>query len=153
MSKKEKNLLSLDSQICFALTVASRSVVSAYRDVLAPMGITHPQYLVMLALWEFEPLSLSKLSELLRQEAGTLSPLVKRLEQQGLLTRTRLPEDERTLSIALTERGKAMRKEAESVPKEMSKRLGMNWEEISVLHAQMMRLIENTAEYAQGGSK
>lgn len=147
MTNKDDNLMALDKQICFALTVASRSVVSAYRDVLAPLGITHPQYLVLLALWENEPLSLSKLSALLRQEAGTLSPLVKRLEHQGLLTRSRLPNDERTLSIALTERGREMRNEASDIPTQMAERLGMSHKEIADLHASMMRLIEHTANY------
>nr|BFF20045.1 hypothetical protein GCM10025730_35660 [Promicromonospora thailandica] len=100
-----EDLLALDRQVCFALAVASRSVIALYRPHLEPMGITHPQYLVMLALWERSPLSVKQLSGLLQLDPGTLSPLLKRLEAIGYVTRGRDPRDERALAVELTPRG------------------------------------------------
>jgi len=133
--------LALESQICFALSVASRSVVSAYRPVLEPMGLTHPQYLVMLALWEAQPLALRDLARLLRLDPGTLSPLVKRLEAQGLVTRGRSADDERALSIELTTAGVALREQAESIPGQMMARLDVTRDELVLLHRTMSKLI------------
>jgi DNA-binding MarR family transcriptional regulator len=133
--------LALQSQICFALSVASRSVVSAYRPVLEPMGLTHPQYLVMLALWERQPLALRDLAGLLRLDPGTLSPLVKRLEAQGLVTRGRSADDERALSIELTPDGVALREQAESIPERMTARLDVTRDELVLLHRTMSKLI------------
>ena len=133
--------LALESQICFALSVASRSVVSAYRPVLEPMGLTHPQYLVMLALWERQPLALRDLAGLLRLDPGTLSPLVKRLEAQGLVRRGRSADDERALSIVLTPAGAALREQAESIPGRMMARLDVTRDELVLLHRTMSKLI------------
>jgi len=133
--------LALESQICFALSVASRSVVAAYRPVLEPLGLTHPQYLVMLALWQGPTLTLRALAETLRLDPGTLSPLVKRLESQGLVTRRRGSADERTLAIALTPAGAALRGEAESIPSRMMRRLGVERDELVLLHRTMSKLI------------
>ena len=133
--------LDLESQICFALSVASRSVVAAYRPVLEPLGLTHPQYLVMLALWQHAPVSGRELSGLLRLDPGTLSPLLKRLEGQGLLTRERRPDDERALSISPTPAGAALRREAEGIPVRMMARLGVTHDELVVLHRTMTKLI------------
>ncbi|WP_427869460.1 MarR family winged helix-turn-helix transcriptional regulator [Leucobacter luti] len=142
--------LSLDRQVCFALTVASRGIVAAYKPVLDPLGITHPQYLVMLALWEHHTLDLSSLARLLHQEASTLSPLIKRLETQGLTKRQRSQEDERRLEITLTEAGRELRSRAEQVPVEMAKRLRMTPEELSELHASMMHLIAESRRSLEG---
>lgn len=133
--------LALESQICFALSVASRSVVAAYRPVLEPMGLTHPQYLVMLALWQGPAPTLRDLAATLRLDPGTLSPLVKRLEGQGLVSRRRGEADERTLTIALTSEGAALRAEAESIPERMMARLGVDRDELVLLHRTMSKLI------------
>src|SRR3954453_3486095 len=101
--------LSLERQVCFALAVASRSVIALYRPVREPLGLTHPQYLVMLALWERSPRSLRDLGDVLQLAPGTLSPLVKRLEAAGLLTRNRHPDDERSLAVTLTPKGRELR--------------------------------------------
>lgn len=131
--------LALDRQVCFALAVASRSVVALYRPVLEPMGLTHPQYLVMLALWERSPRSLRDLSDVLQLDPGTLSPLVKRLEKNGLVTRSRDAQDERTLRLALTDQGRALRAEAEKVPGQIVAKLGLPVSDLEhlreVLHA------------------
>ena len=102
------NPLALESQVCFALSVAARSVISAYRPVLEPVGLTHPQYLVMLALWEHGALSVRRLSDLLALEPATVSPLLKRLESLGYVTRERSTRDERVLEVALTDAGRAL---------------------------------------------
>src|SRR5947209_10223736 len=117
--------LALERQVCFALAVASRSVIALYRPVLEPMGLTHPQYLVMLALWERSPRSLRELCDALQLDPGTLSPLVKRLERNGLLTRTRAEHDERTLQLELTDAGRALREQALLVPAQIMARLGL----------------------------
>ncbi len=133
--------LALERQVCFALSIASRGVVAAYRPVLEPLGLSHPQYLVMLALWGSSPLSLRELSERLRLEPATLSPLVKRLEAAGLVERSRRPDDERTLRITLTERGAALREAALAVPTTMAARLGLEEAELRQLHELMTRLV------------
>src|SRR6195952_4482431 len=131
---QESDPLALDRQVCFALVVAARSVVSLYRPMLEPMGLTHPQYLVMLALWQDAPMSVKELSRRLQLDPGTLSPLLKRLESQGLLRRARDPADERLLSVSLTDEGKALRAKAELIPGAVVERLGMNSEELQQLH-------------------
>ncbi|MBP2708173.1 MarR family transcriptional regulator [Microbispora sp. RL4-1S] len=133
--------LALENQVCFALAVASRSVIALYRPVLEPMGLTHPQYLVMLALWERAPLSIKELSRLLQLEPATLSPLLKRLEAAGLLERRRASDDERSLAVVLTDRGRELRRQAEKVPATIVERLGMDLEELRSLHQALTRVI------------
>jgi DNA-binding MarR family transcriptional regulator len=133
--------LQLDRQVCFALSVAARSVVAIYRPLLEPMGLTHPQYLVMLALWERSPRSVKDLSVALALDPGTLSPLLKRLEAAGLVERGRVPSDERTLAVTLTAAGRALRAQAEAVPPAVVARLGMPIPELEDLHAALTRVI------------
>lgn len=139
------DLLALDRQVCFALAVASRSVIALYRPLLEPMGITHPQYLVMLALWERSPLSVKQLSGLLQLDPGTLSPLLKRLEAIGYVTRRRDPRDERALAVELTEEGRTLREQALLVPPAIMARLDMSAEELQVLHRSLTRVIAAAA--------
>jgi DNA-binding MarR family transcriptional regulator len=117
-------LLRLENQVCFALVTAARNVVSIYRPILEPLGLTHPQYLVMLALWESAPRSLRDLAEELALEPATLSPLVKRLESQGYVTRGRRPDDERVLDVRLTPDGRALRQRALEVPERVMASVG-----------------------------
>jgi MarR family transcriptional regulator, organic hydroperoxide resistance regulator len=133
--------LRLDRQVCFALSVAARSVVALYRPVLEPMGLTHPQYLVMLALWERSPRSLKDLSAALALDPGTLSPLLKRLESAAMVTRRRDPSDERVLAVTLTEAGQRLRSEAEKVPPAIVAQLGMDVAELENVHVALTRLI------------
>ena len=135
------NPLALESQVCFALSVAARSVISAYRPVLEPAGLTHPQYLVMLALWEHGPLSVRRLSDLLALEPATVSPLLKRLEALGYVTRERSTSDERVLEVALTEAGRELRSYAETIPGTMMQRLGLSHDALRELHRTMTTLI------------
>ena len=133
--------LALEEQVCFALSVAARGVVAVYRPLLEPMGLTHPQYLVMLALWQRAPLSVRDLSRLLQLDPGTLSPLLNRLESTGYLRRERDPADERSLAVTLTPQGRALREEALKIPPAVVERLGMPLEELQALHAALTRVI------------
>ena len=136
--------LALDQQVCFAVVVAARQVVALYRPILEPMGLTHPQYLVMLALWQHAPLSVKRLSELLQLDPGTLSPLLKRLEAVDLITRRRNAADERHLAVELTDRGWALRQQALQVPPAVMGRLGMSVAELQELHASLTTVIQAT---------
>ena len=136
------DLLALERQVCFALAIASRSVIGLYRPILEPMGLTHPQYLVMLALWQRQPLSVKELGELLRLDPGTLSPLLKRLEASGLVRRARHEADERQLAVTLTKQGAALRRKALRIPPAIMARLGMDLGELQRLHATLMQVIE-----------
>ena len=130
MDTNEVDALALDRQVCFALAAASRSVIGLYRPVLEPMGLTHPQYLVMLALWERSPRTVRDIGDALYLEPATLSPLLKRLEAGGLLTRARNPLDERSLDVELTAAGRSLRAQAEQVPGQIVERLGMDVAEL-----------------------
>ena len=142
------DLLKLDQQVCFALAVAARNVIGLYRPVLEPLGLTHPQYLVMLALWERSPLTVRDIGRLLSLEPATLSPLLKRLEAAGLVTRDRHPHDERALAITLTASGRALRERALEVPPQIVERLGMRIEELEALHGSLTRVIAATSPTA-----
>jgi DNA-binding MarR family transcriptional regulator len=135
------NPLALEEQVCFALAVASRSVVALYRPVLEPMGLTHPQYLVMLALWEQAPVSVRDLSGMLQLDPATLSPLLKRLEAAGLVRRERNPHDERALAVELTAHGRALRRRALKVPPTIVERLGMDVGELQELQRRLTQVI------------
>lgn len=138
--------LALDRQVCYALSVASRSVIALYRPLLKPYGLTHPQYLVLLALWESAPRSVKDLSEVLRHEPATLSPLLKRLESLGYVSRARSRTDERTLDIDLTGKGRALRAEAEKIPYRIVETLGMQVAELEELNRMLARVISATGD-------
>ncbi|MFI5625605.1 MarR family winged helix-turn-helix transcriptional regulator [Nocardioides sp. NPDC051685] len=136
-----ENPLALDQQVCFGLAVAARSVIALYRPLLEPMGLTHPQYLVMLALWEEEPLRVSELSRKVQLDPGTLSPLLKRLEAQDYIRRERNKSDERSLAVVLTERGRALRDDAEKIPPAIVERLDMSVDDLMELHRRLLEVI------------
>jgi DNA-binding MarR family transcriptional regulator len=140
-TRAKSDPLALERQVCFALAVASRSVIALYRPVLEPMGLTHPQYLVMLALWERSPRSLRGLGEALQLDAGTLSPLVKRLEAADLVRRERAVGDERTLALTLTPKGRRLRAQAEKVPGQIVARLGLPISDLEHMHAVLTAVI------------
>jgi DNA-binding MarR family transcriptional regulator len=139
----EEDLL-LEKQLCFALTVAARNVVAAYKPVLDRLGLTHPQYLVMLALWEKSPRSVREISTELDLEPATTSPLLRRLEAAKFLSRRRAAGNERSLAVELTDAGAALKKEAMSVPGTMMQKLGLEREDVVQLHTAMTRLIAAT---------
>ena len=142
------DLLALESQVCFALAVASRRVIGLYRPLLEPMNLTHPQYLVMLALWGSEPLTVRELAEKLSLESATLSPLLKRLEAVGYLTRPRHPDDERALQVGLTPEGRKLRERALAIPPAIMARLDMNIDELRDLHRRLTDVIERAGDAA-----
>ena len=134
--------LALVRQVCFALAVANRAVLSVYRPLLEPMGLTHPQYLVMLALWGKSPMAVKEIGQALQLDSPTLSPLLKRLEASGLITRTRSRADERQLDVDLTEAGVALRAEAEKIPPAVVAKLGVSLAELEELHNVLTRVNE-----------
>ncbi|MEU6802074.1 MarR family winged helix-turn-helix transcriptional regulator [Streptomyces neyagawaensis] len=136
----EEGLLRLDRQICFSLHAASRAFNGVYRVVLKELGITYPQYLVMLVLWEQGELPVKKLGEYLRLDSGTLSPLLKRLEAAGLVRRERSARDERSVEVRLTEEGTALRERALAVPRRIFSATAFDVDEIHDLRDRLDRL-------------
>ena len=140
------NPLLLERQVCFALAVANRSVLRIYRRLLEPLGLTHPQYLVMLALWESEPRAVKEIGAVLQLDSATLSPLLKRLEQQQLIVRRRRGDDERNVDVELTSPGRVLREQALSIPGAVVDALGVELADLEELHAVLTRV--NTAAVA-----
>jgi DNA-binding MarR family transcriptional regulator len=138
----DANPLALEEQVCFALAVASRTVIASYRSVLEPLGLTHPQYLAMLALWQHGTLTVKSLGELLHLEPATVSPLVKRLEQAGFVTRTRSSADERSIDVALTAAGRDLRRAALDVPPTMLARFGMDLDDLQATNTVLHRIVD-----------
>jgi DNA-binding MarR family transcriptional regulator len=132
--------LRLDRQICFSLHAASRAFNGVYRVILKDLGLTYPQYLVMLVLWEQGDLPVKKLGEHLRLDSGTLSPLVKRLEGAGLVRRERSARDERSVQVRLTEEGVALRERALEVPRRIMSATGFDLAEIGELRDRLDQL-------------
>ncbi len=145
MEKLPEDALELDRQVCFALAVASRSVIGIYRPILEPLGLTHPQYLAMLALWGSAPLKFGELAGMLRLDPATLTPIVKRLEQSGLIERIAVDGDERTFALQPTPAGVALREKAEAVPPAVIERLGLPVERLMALRDELSVLIAATA--------
>jgi MarR family transcriptional regulator, organic hydroperoxide resistance regulator len=143
----EGDPLALERQVCFALAVANRTVLGVYRPLLEPLGLTHPQYLVMLALWERAPMSVREIAEALRLDSPTLSPLLKRLEGAGLITRTRSVTDERQLVVELTGAGIELRNEAEKIPPAVVRTLGVDLPVLEELH-RVLGTVNQAAEAA-----
>ncbi|MGW0821554.1 MarR family winged helix-turn-helix transcriptional regulator [Streptomyces sp. NPDC002845] len=139
-SLNEEDFLRLDRQICFSLHAASRAFNSVYRVVLKDLGLTYPQYLVMLVLWEHGELPVKKLGEHLRLDSGTLSPLLKRLEAAGLVRRERSARDERSVEVRLTDEGTALRERAQAVPRRIVAATGFDIDEVRDLRSRLDRL-------------
>ena len=132
--------LRLDQQICFSLNAASRAFGGVYRVLLKDLGLTYPQYLVMLVLWEHGELPVKKLGEHLRLDSGTLSPLLKRLETAGLVRRERSARDERSVEVRLTDEGVALRERALDVPRRILGATGFDIDEIRALRERLDQL-------------
>ncbi|WP_367322714.1 MarR family winged helix-turn-helix transcriptional regulator [Streptomyces sp. HUAS ZL42] len=135
-----ENWLRLDRQICFSLHAASRAFNGVYRVILKDLGLTYPQYLVMMVLWEQGTLPVKKLGEHLRLDSGTLSPLLKRLEAAGLVRRERSARDERSVEVQLTEEGEALREKALEVPRRIVTATGFDLAEIGALRERLDQL-------------
>lgn len=147
--------LSLEQQVCFALAVTNRAVLAVYRPLLEPLGLTHPQYLVMLVMWDHQrsdrgdaPLSVKQIAAMLQIDSATLSPMLKRLETLGLITRRRNAADERATDVSLTEAGTALRARALDIPPAVVARLGVELTELEHLRDALTRI--NAAALAVG---
>ncbi|MFJ8005851.1 MarR family winged helix-turn-helix transcriptional regulator [Streptomyces fagopyri] len=138
--------LLLDDQLCFALYAASRAVTARYRPLLDELGLTYPQYLVMLVLWERDSISVRDLGTALQLESSTLSPLLKRLEAGGLLRRERRAEDERSVAIRLTETGTRLRERADRVPLAIGDAMGLTPEQDATAKHLLRLLTANVTE-------
>jgi len=132
--------LKLDHQLCFALYSSSLAMTKLYKPLLAPLGLTYPQYLVMLVLWERDGLSVSTLGQRLSLDSGTLTPLLKRLEASELITRRRAEDDERRVDIFLTKNGRGLKKLAQSIPPELACATACSLEELSFLTRRLHEL-------------
>jgi DNA-binding MarR family transcriptional regulator len=139
--------LALERQVCFALAVTNRAVLAVYRPLLEPLGLTHPQYLVMLALWDHRrsaagdaPLTVKHIAAALQLDPATLSPMLKRLEGLGFITRTRSTVDERSTHVDLTAHGIALRDRALGIPPAVVARLGVDMAELEELHRVLTRV-------------
>ena len=134
--------LKLDQQLCFALYAASNAMTRLYRDHLEPLGLTYPQYLVMLVLWEQDGLAVRQLGERLHLDSGTLTPMLKRMEQAGLLTRSRAADDERQVVIGLTARGRALKAEVAKMHAGLACLLPLPLQDIARLRVELRGLAD-----------
>jgi MarR family transcriptional regulator, organic hydroperoxide resistance regulator len=146
MSRKEEQALKLEAQLCFPLYAASNLLTRLYRPLLDELGLTYPQYLVMLILWERRSASVGELSTALYLDSGTLTPLLKRLEANGLVRRERSAEDERRVEVSLTREGEALKKRALEVPGALACRVGLANERFIGLRAELRALMELLGE-------
>ncbi|MBO9640508.1 MAG: MarR family transcriptional regulator [Siphonobacter aquaeclarae] len=140
-----ENPLLLKNQICFPLYALSREVIQHYRPFLDELDLTYPQYLVLMILWESQPQTVNQLGEKLLLDSGTLTPLLKRMEAKGLLTRKRKAEDERVVEISLTEAGQAMRSRAEEIPAKLMDAMGFTVEEMVELKQIVDKLLAKSS--------
>jgi DNA-binding MarR family transcriptional regulator len=138
--RKRLDPLLLDEQLCFALYSASLAMTKAYKPLLESLGLTYPQYLVLLALWENDGIPLRELAERLHQDSGALTPVVKRLEAEGHVSRQRDPKDERNLAIVLTERGRELRQQAKRVNASIGVACGLDGDEAAKLRQTLREL-------------
>jgi DNA-binding MarR family transcriptional regulator len=134
--------LRLDRQVCFALYAASRAVTQLYRPVLDALGLTYPQYLVLLVLWERGPVTVKELGAALDLDSGTLSPLLKRLSAAGLVARDRREDDERCVEVRVTAAGERLRARAAGVPRKIAKATGLRAPELAELRRTLIALTE-----------
>lgn len=144
-------MLLLDRQVCFPLYAASNLLNRLYRPVLAQFNLTYPQYLVMLVLWEQSPTSVGDLGEKLFLDSGTLTPLLKRLEVNGMVNRQRDPADERRVLIYLTEQGQQLKQRAAVIPQTLGNSLNLSVEQIEQLRTQVQQIVGIMAQALQQG--
>ena len=147
MDEKDFEALHLSNQICFPIYAASRLVMQAYRPLLAALGLTYPQYLVMMVLWETDARTVRELGERLYLDSGTLTPLLKRLEKQGLLTRNRRKEDDRTVENHLTQAGRDLQEVAVDIPDELVCSADLDRGELGELQSKLNLLLDKLLDY------
>lgn len=138
--------LRLDAQLCFPLYASARKVVNAYNPLLKPLGLTYTQYIVFLAMWEHGRETVGELCRRLYLDCGTITPLLKKMEESGWLTRCRCKEDERVVYVALTEQGWAMREQVKEIPQQMGGCVSMSREDAETLYVLLHRLLDSMNE-------
>ena len=141
MTEQDRNALKLENQLCFPLYACSREVIKRYHPFLDAIGLTYTQYVTMLVLWEERAMSVKALGERLYLDSGTLTPVLKSLEQKGCITRTRSKEDERVLIASLTDEGAALMEPAAEIPKQMSTCISLNPEDAIALYTLLYKLL------------
>lgn len=133
--------LKLDNQLCFPLYACARETIKLYNPYLDPLGLTYTQYITMLVLWEKKSINVKSLGEILYLDSGTLTPLLKKLEAKGLVTRQRSAADERNLIVTITQRGEELREQAVMIPSEMAKRCNLDPEESRTLYSLLYKML------------
>ncbi len=141
-----EDLLKLDKQLCFSVYVLHREIMQCYRPILKNIGLTYPQYIAMMALWEKDDLTVNQVGELLQLDNGTLTPLLKRLESKDYLSRKRSKEDERVVKIHLTEKGRNLKEKATCIPIELAKAMNLSFEEMMQLKALSDKVVKQINE-------
>jgi DNA-binding MarR family transcriptional regulator len=144
--------VALDDQLCFALYAASRAITARYRPMLDELGVTYPQYLVLMLLWEEDGQTVGQLGNRLALDSGTLSPLLKRLTSAGLVTRHRRADDERSVSVRLTDAGRALHGPACAISAEMIDALALNQQQFTELKGQLRTITARVSEARQDAS-
>jgi Transcriptional regulators len=142
LMKENDALLDVENQICFAIYTTSNAIMRTYRPLLEDLGLTYPQYITMLVIWKDSPISVKKIGNKLNLDSGTLTPLLKRLEQRGLVDRVRNQSDERIVEIYLTEEGKDLKKAAQSIPEKFACALKVDYDEANQILALHRSLFE-----------
>lgn len=135
--------LKLDNQLCFPLYACSREIVKQYTPYLDPLGITYTQYVTMMALWEHKVLSVKEMGKLLYLDSGTLTPVLKKLEEKGLVNRRRSREDERSLIVSLTEEGEALKEKAVEIPYRIAEVLRIDSDDAKQLYHLLHKMLES----------
>ena len=138
--------LKLKNQLCFPLYAAARRVTGVYTPYLKPLGLTYTQYIVFMVLWEQDGLQVSEIGEKLLLDSGTLTPLLKKMEVQGYLTRTRSKLDERSVIVTLTEKGKALKEEVGQIPMKAAQCVRLSPEEAQTLYQLLYKVLESTKD-------
>ena len=151
--KMDFEQMKLENQLCFPLYAASRIITRKYKPLLDPLGLTYTQYIVMLALWEKDSLSVNQLGEILWLDSGTLTPLLKKLEGQGLVRRSRSVQDERMLTVEVTDAGWQLLEKAAEVPLKMAGCLDISVDEGRLLHGLLHKIMESEKECAGSWTK
>ena len=144
--EQKYDALKLENQLCFPLYACSRHMIRLYKPLLDKLGITYTQYITMMVLWEHKSVTVKELGKALYLDSGTLTPLLKKLEEKGLVTRRRSEEDERNLIVTLTDAGEAMKDDALHIPGEMTKYVQLNLPEIKEMYRSMYKLLETVEE-------
>ncbi|MCC5801996.1 MarR family transcriptional regulator [Rossellomorea vietnamensis] len=145
-----KDPLLLENQICFKIYTAEREITKLYRSLLEEIGVTYPQYLALLVLWEEKTISVKELGRKLFLDSGTLTPMLKRMEANGLVERKRSSEDERSVIISLTDKGLEMKEKAECIPTRLLDRLEMDGDELSKLDQTLTTILNKLQNEVKG---